>query len=143
MNKKYIVRLTDEERAVCEATVKNEKGKSEKLRRAVILLKADMDGPGWNDEKISEAVGCRIRTVENVRREFVLEGFEAALVRKKRTTPPTPKLLDGAAEAKLIATAVGEAAGRLRPLDATIARRPTGGTGDRGIHQSRNGPADT
>ncbi len=46
MNKKYIVRLTDEERAICEATVKNEKGKSEKLRRAVILLKADMDGPG-------------------------------------------------------------------------------------------------
>ena len=58
--------------------------------------------------KISEAVGCRIRTVENVRREFVLEGFEAALVRKKRTTPPTPKLLDGAAEAKLIAMRLGK-----------------------------------
>ena len=97
MNKKYIVRLTDEERAVCERTVKNEKGKSEKLRRAMILLKADVDGPGWKDEKISEAVGCRIQTVENVRREFVLEGFEAALVRRKRTTPPTPELLDGAA----------------------------------------------
>jgi hypothetical protein len=83
MIKKYIVRLTDEERAVCEATVKKEKGKSEKLRRAVIMLKADVDGPGWNDHKISEAVGCRIRTVENVRREFVLEGFEAALVRGK------------------------------------------------------------
>ena len=76
--------------------------------RAVILLKADMDGPGWKDEKISEAVGCRIRTVENVRREFVLEGLEAALVRKKRTTSPTPKLLDGAAEAKLIALRLGK-----------------------------------
>ncbi len=65
-------------------------------------------GPGWNDEKISEAVGCRIRTVENVRREFVLEGFEAAFVRKKRTTSPTPKLLDGAAEAKLIALRLGK-----------------------------------
>ena len=59
--------------------MKKERGKSEKLRRAVILLKADVDDPGWNDEKISDAVGCRIRTVENVRREFVLEGFEAAL----------------------------------------------------------------
>ena len=108
MNKKYIVRLTDEERAVCEATVKKEKGKSEKLRRAVILLKADIDGPGWRDEKISEAVGCRVRTVENVRRQFVLEGFEAALVRKKRTTPPTAKLLDGASEAKLIALRLGK-----------------------------------
>jgi len=55
MSKKYVVRLTDEERAVCEATVKKEKGKSEKLRRAVILLKADIDGPSWNDEKISVA----------------------------------------------------------------------------------------
>ena len=108
MNKKYIVRLTDEERAVCEATVKKEKGKSEKLRRATILLKADVDGPGWKDEKISEAVGCRTQTVENVRREFVLGGFEAALVRKKRTTPPTPKLLDGAGEAKLIAVRLGK-----------------------------------
>jgi hypothetical protein len=57
MNKKYLVRLTDEARAVCEATVKNEKGKSQKLRRAMILLKADIDGLGWNDEKIIEAVG--------------------------------------------------------------------------------------
>jgi hypothetical protein len=108
MNKKYVVRLTDEERTVCEATVKKEKGKSEKLRRAAILLKADIDGPGWSDERISEAVGCRVRTVENVRREFVLEGFEAALVRKKRVMPPTPKLLDGAAEAKLIAMRLGK-----------------------------------
>ena len=44
MYKKYIVRLTDEERAICEATIKEEKGKSEKLRRATILLKADADG---------------------------------------------------------------------------------------------------
>ncbi len=108
MLKKYVVRLTDEERSVCEATVKNQKVKSEKLRRALILLKADVDGPGWKDEKISEAVGCRVRTIENVRREFVLEGFEAALARKKRMTPPTPKLLDGAAEAKLIALRLGK-----------------------------------
>ena len=97
MNKKYIVRLTDEERAVCEATIKKEKGKSEKLRRATILLKADADGPAWDDAKISEAIGCRTRTVENVRQAFVLEGFEGALIRKKRATSPTPKLLDGAA----------------------------------------------
>lgn len=107
MNKKYIVRLTDDERAVCEATVAKETGKSQKLRRAAILLKADVDGPSWNDAKISEAVGCRTQTVENVRRAFVLEGFEAALVRKKPATSPTPKRLDGAAEAKLIALRLG------------------------------------
>ena len=108
MNKKYIVRLTDEERTICETTIKNEKGKSEKLRRATILLKADVDGPGWMDEKISEAVGCSTRTVENVRQAFVLEGFEAALVRKKRASPPTPKRLDGAGEAKLIVMRLGK-----------------------------------
>jgi len=108
MNKKYIVRLTDEERAICEATIKKEKGRSEKLRRATILLKADADGPAWDDAKISEAVGCRTRTVENVRQAFVLEGFESALARKKRATPPTPKLLDGAGEAKLIAMRLGK-----------------------------------
>jgi hypothetical protein len=108
MNKKYIVRLTDEERTICEATIKKEKGKSEKLRRATILLKADGDGPAWDDAKISEAVGCRTRTVENLRRAFVLEGFDAALARKQRATPPPPKLLDGAGEAKWIALRLGK-----------------------------------
>ena len=108
MNKKYIVRLTDEERAICEATIKKESGKSEKLRRATILLKADADGLAWGDAKISEAVGCRTRTVENVRQAFVLEGFERALVRKKPATSPTPKLLDGVGEAKLIALRLGK-----------------------------------
>jgi hypothetical protein len=32
---------------VCEAAIKKEKGKSEKLRRATILLKADINGQAW------------------------------------------------------------------------------------------------
>ena len=108
MNKKHIVRLTEDERAICEAAIKKETGKSQKLRRATILLKADTDGPAWDDAKISEAVGCRTRTVENVRQAFVLESFEGALVRKKRAMPPTPKLLDGTGEAKLIALRLGK-----------------------------------
>ena len=72
------------------------------------MLKADANGPAWDDAKISEAVGCQTRTVESVRQAFVLNGFEEALVRKKRATPPTPKLLDGAAEAKLIALRLGK-----------------------------------
>jgi hypothetical protein len=108
MYKKYIVRLTSEERSICEATIKKETGKSEKLKRATMLLKADVDGPAWTDAKISEAVGCRRQTVENVRQAFVLEGFEAALIRKKRATPPTKKRLDGQGEAKLIAMRLGK-----------------------------------
>jgi len=49
MNKKYIVRLSDEERNVCQDVVKKLKGTSQKVRRAQILLKTDADGPAWTD----------------------------------------------------------------------------------------------
>ena len=108
MNKKYIVRLSDAERRVCEEVVKKLKGTSQKVRRAQLLLKADADGPRWSDEKICEAYGCRVQTVENVRKRFVLEGFELALDGVQRQTPPTAPLLDGKAEAKVIATRLGK-----------------------------------
>lgn len=108
MNKQYIVRRTDPERAVCEETINAETGKSEKLRRAPIWLKSDANGRAWEDAKISEAVGCRTRTGENVRQAFVCAGFAGARVRKKPATAPTPKWLDGAAAAKLIALRLGK-----------------------------------
>jgi hypothetical protein len=107
MNKKYIVRLTDEEREKLRGIVKRLKGTSQKVRRAGILLKADVDGPNWSDAKIAEALSCRTRTVENVRKRLVTEGFEKALERKKRDVPPTPKKLDGEQEARIIALRLG------------------------------------
>jgi homeodomain-containing protein len=108
MNKKYIIRLTDEERNVCQAIVKKLKGSSEKVRRAQILLKADADGPVWPDVRIAEAFDCRVQTVENLRKRLVTEGFEHALERKKRQAPPRACTLDGEAEAKLIAMRLGK-----------------------------------
>lgn len=108
MNKKYIVRLSDEERGVCQEIVKRLKGSSEKVKRAQILLKADADGPAWSDAKIAEAFDCRVQTVETLRKRLVTEGFEAALERKRRATPPTACKLDGEAEAKLIAMRLGK-----------------------------------
>ena len=108
MNKKFIVRLSDEERAICQEVVKKLKGSSEKVRRAQILLKADADGPGWTDSRIAEAFNCRLQTVENLRKRLVTQGFEAALERKKRPEPPTPPKLDGTGEAKLIAMRLGK-----------------------------------
>jgi hypothetical protein len=107
MNKKYIIRLTDEERNVCQAVVKKLKGSSEKVRRAQILLKADADGPCWRDVRIAEAFDCRVQTVENLRKRLVMEGFERALERKKRQEPPKACKLDGETEAKLIAMRLG------------------------------------
>jgi hypothetical protein len=103
MNKKFIVRLSDEERAGCQEVIKKLKGSSQKVRRAQILLKADADGPAWTDSKIADAYNCRVQTIENLRKRLVTEGFEAALERQKRQEPPTPPKLDGAGEAKLIA----------------------------------------
>ena len=105
--KKYIVRLTAQEREVCQQTVRKLKGSSEKVRRAQILLKADADGPAWTDERIADAFSCRTKTVENVRQRCVLEGFERALERKRRASPPVPKLLDGEQEAQIIALRLG------------------------------------
>ena len=108
MTKKYIVRLTDAERRACEAVVSELKGTSQKARRARILLKADADGPAWTDGKICEAFGCRVQTVENVRRRLVLESFEIALNGKQRESPPTASKLDGEGEAKVIALRLGK-----------------------------------
>ena len=108
MNKKYIVRLSDEERGACQEVVKRLKGTSQKVKRAQILLKADADGPAWPDAKIAEAFDCRVQTVEDLRKRLVTEGFEAALERKVRATPPTACKLDGEGEAKLIAMRLGK-----------------------------------
>jgi hypothetical protein len=46
--------------------------------------------------------------VENLRERLVTAGFDAALERKRRATPPTPRKLDGEGEAKLIAMRLGK-----------------------------------
>jgi len=106
MQKKYIVRLSQEERELCEQVVDKLKGTSQKVRRANILLKADADGPAWTDGRIAEAFRCRVQTVENIRKKCVLEGFQAALEHKKPSTSPATRL-DGEQQAKLIATRLG------------------------------------
>ena len=108
MHKKYLVRLSDEERGVCQDVVKRLKGTSEKVKRAQMLLKADADGPAWIDARIAEAFDCRVQTVESLRKRLVTQGFEQALERKRRETSPTPRKLDGVGEAKLIAMRLGK-----------------------------------
>ena len=107
-NKKYVVRLTDEERGGLEAMVKKGRGAAYKIRHANILLKADADGPAWTDERIAEAFGCHPRTVENVRRRCVLEGLEAAIVRRRQKKLSRERKLDGEGEARLITLACSE-----------------------------------
>jgi hypothetical protein len=107
MQKKYIVRLSDEERRLLEEVIKELKGTSQKVRRAQILLKADADGPAWTDARIAEAFSCRRQTIEKIRQRLVESGFQETLEGKKRPAPPTEKLLDGEQEAKVIAMRLG------------------------------------
>lgn len=120
MQKKYIVRLTDEERAALTEVVKKLKGSSQKVRRAQILLKADADGPAWTDAKIAEAIGCRTKTVENIRERLVTLGFEVTLDGKSREQPPRVKLLSGEQEAQVIATRTWGRHPRASPTGACV-----------------------
>jgi transposase len=115
MNKRFIVRLSGEERDQLEALVAKGKAAARKLTRARILLKADGSdsGPAWSDEEISRALDVGTITVHRVRRDFVEGGLEGALVR--RPVPRRPRMLDGEQEARLIALACGDPpAGRCR-----------------------------
>jgi transposase len=109
MQKKYIVRLSEEEREQLKEVIRKLKGSGQKVRRAQILIKADAEGAGWTDKQIAEAFLCRTKTVENIRQRFVEQGLEETLNGKKRAEPPVRKLLDGVQEAKIIALRLGRA----------------------------------
>lgn len=107
MQKKYVVRLTETERKELVEVVRKLKGTSQKVKRAQILLKADVNGPNWTDQKIADAFDCRAQTVESIRQRLVERGFEETLNGMKRTKPPRPKILDGKQEAQVIALRLG------------------------------------
>ena len=107
MQKLYVVRLTGQERDELQCVIKKLKGTGQKVRRAQILLKADVSGPNWTDERIAESFSCRTRTVERLRQRLVERGFEETLHRVERAQPPVEKLLTGDQEAHIIATRLG------------------------------------
>ena len=104
--KLYVVTLTAEERSYLEGLISKGKAAAHKLTHARILLKADVSGERrpWTDEQIAEALETSRPTVERVRRRFVEQGLESALERKKRPPAP-PVVMDGQAEAHLVALA--------------------------------------
>lgn len=110
MRKKYIVRLTEDERDYLDDLIHKGKVTAHKRLHAEILLKADISDLGgkWRDSQISEAYGISTRTVERVRERLVQEGLESALNRAKRE-PARSQVIDGEREAHLIALACGDA----------------------------------
>jgi transposase len=110
MNKKYVIRLSQEERGRLTALVSRGKVAARKRLHAQLLLKADVGaaGPGWADRKIAEALGIGERTIEAIRKRCVEEGLDAALDRKPQCRPSRQRILDGAKEAQLVALCCGK-----------------------------------
>ena len=106
-NKKFVVKLSSEERKRLEVIISKGKAAAKTILKARILLKADqsVDGPGWTDEKICRALDTTISMVTRVRSKLVNEGLDAVFVRKKRETPPVQPIFDGERQAQLIALA--------------------------------------
>jgi hypothetical protein len=105
---KYIVRLTDEARHTLQPLVAGPRVARDKALRARMLLKADVDGPSWNDGQITDAFELGMSGIHRLRQRFVEVGLDAALARR----PPArtqPRQLDGAPEARLVAIACSQA----------------------------------
>jgi hypothetical protein len=92
--KKYVVRLSGEEREQLEALIRKGKSPAQRLLKARILLKADVSeaGGGWSDSRIIRALDTRTSMVYRVRKQLVEEGFEAVLSRKQRATPAVARI---------------------------------------------------
>ena len=105
---KYAVDLTEAERARLRTLIGSGTAPARTLAHARILLKANRGegGPAWTDAAIAGSVEVHPATVARVRRAFVEDGLAAAVDRKSpdRTYP---RVLDGEAEARLVALACG------------------------------------
>lgn len=108
--KRYVVRLSAEERARLKDLIGKGKSPARRLLKARILLKADVSdaGEGWSDSEIVRALETSASMVYRVRKQLVEEGLEAVLSRKRRATPAVPPIFDGEKEARLIALACSE-----------------------------------
>lgn len=108
MNKKYIVRLGDEERQQLIDLTSTGKAAAYKIKHANMLLQVDADGPNQADHDVAKTFHCHVNTVRNVRQRFVEQGLEAALARKPQERLSRQHALDGRQEAHLIALRCGE-----------------------------------
>jgi hypothetical protein len=110
MAKVYRVTLSADERAELEALVRKGTGAALRLTRARILLKADQggNGPAWPDTQVADALDVAVNTVANTRQRFVEGGLARALNRKAQDRPSRERVLDGRAEAHLVALACSD-----------------------------------
>ena len=105
MPKRYIVNLTEDERAALQEIATRQRVAALKRQRALILLKADDD---LTDEEIAEDLEIAASTVERVRKRCIERGIAGAIERKAQEQPSRPRKFDGATEAKLVQIACSQ-----------------------------------
>jgi len=68
--KKYVLKLTEDERAELQRLVRKGRVAGWKLKRAHALLQCDQapGGPAWTDQRIAEAYDLTTRSLESWRR---------------------------------------------------------------------------
>lgn len=107
--KKYKVTLTRDEADELTSITRKGKRSARVLKNALILLNVDEGefGKAKTDEEVAEILQVTVRTIENIRKRFVIDGFEVALYGKPRQRTYDRKM-DGDAEAHLIALSCSE-----------------------------------
>jgi hypothetical protein len=143
MSKRYLVTLTEDDRAALGQRVSAGRGPARELGHARILLKADEGphGPAWTDEQIATALDASLSTISRVRERFVEQGLDSAL----RRQPPRREYrcrLDGEQEAHLVALActpppLGRRRWTRRPLADTLVELRRGVRRRRPAHSLR------
>ena len=108
MKKRYVVKLTQQERKLLKGIVKRGKGPAYRIRHAYVLLHADKNESNKTDKEIAGLLQCHSQTVFNIRKKFTEEGLTRAVGRKHRESLPVPRKLDGAKEARLITIACSQ-----------------------------------
>jgi hypothetical protein len=104
--KKFEVKPTAEEKEALNEITRNGKSTAKEIMHARILLATDdTREPKLTVRQVAEKCDSTTTTVQTVRRLYATQGFEAALERKKRETPPVEAKITGDVEAKLIALA--------------------------------------
>jgi transposase-like protein len=111
MAKKYVLKLTAEERSELERLVHKGRVAGWKVQRAQTLLHCDQGpgGPSWTDERVAEPYGITARSLESWRKQAVERGPPSLLERKPRLAPAVAPKLDGDKEARLTARACSKA----------------------------------
>lgn len=102
---RYHVCLSEEDRNTLLDLVSKGSASARSIMHANVLLAADENSPGdrKSEIEIADLFHVNKQTVHTIRKQYSEKGLDAAILRKKRETPPVEPKITGEVEAKIIA----------------------------------------